>query len=145
MKKETEPRCKQRAIQLLHGAPNVRTFHTVEGFLKIGREDSEASSCSNLGKLDKFLSAAWNSNTEVERGDETHGLSAGNSLKHNHIGSNSDEGFSDSEIAEFDVKKVRSFGEECAFKACGPGLKPSEMAAGKIFNEGNEYSPVWVG
>ena len=47
-------------------------------------------------------------------------------------------------LSKFDVCEVASLVEKGAFKGGGPGAKPSQRSAGKVFYEGNKNCPVGI-
>jgi hypothetical protein len=69
VEKETKPRREERAVDKLHGFPQVFLENIVKSFLKVARYDSAALLGCSLRNLDEGFAAARHSDAQVKHGD----------------------------------------------------------------------------
>jgi hypothetical protein len=141
---ETKPGCERRAVKELDRIPDISPEDVVECFFQIARDKCTSSRGSSLGRFNELFAAPGDSNTKVKQRDEVALACVWQGFSHHHIGSYADKSFSNSEVAQLDDRLVGVLVEEGSFELSGPMSQPGELAACKVFNEGNENSPVRV-
>ncbi len=85
--KETEPRSEERAFHELDRAPEVFAEDIIEGLLKVTGNEGATAGSRRLSGFDEFFTSTRDRNSKVKFGDKSFVTSRRQSIKHDHISS----------------------------------------------------------
>lgn len=106
VEKEAEPGGEEGAVEILDGFPDIAAKDIVKGLLEVTGKNGAPKCCCSLGKLHIFFGAARDANAKIKGRDEVAGVSIGDCLLCDHVGSDAHVSFSNAKVAEFDVVEV---------------------------------------